>query len=191
MINKTKVDKLATQIKRSVTLEEGKEYKLLGLRLYGKGLFHRETKERKNIKANKLFMVKEGDFIYSRLFGWRGAFAIVPKELDSYFVSGEFPTFEVNENIIRKEFLLEYFLRETTLKNVENLCLGRTKASRNRFKEQKFLNMEIKIKSIEEQKILLEKLNKLEFLETKISMIEKIKDDLKECILYEVFENQE
>ena len=42
--------------------------------------------------------VKEGQFIYSRLFAFEGAYGMVTKEFDGAFVSQEYPTFKCDPN---------------------------------------------------------------------------------------------
>ena len=83
--------------------------------------------------------VVAGSFIYSRLFAWRGAFGVVPEELDGCYVSNEFPLYTIDDNQLLPEFLRIYFMRPTVLREVEKNCRGTTKASRNRFKEEYLL----------------------------------------------------
>ena len=80
-------------------------YSLLGVRLEGKGCFIREEKFGSQICAEKLQRVKAGDFIYSRLFAWRGAFAVVPPEMGGAYVSNEFPNFEINQDVACPQFI--------------------------------------------------------------------------------------
>jgi type I restriction enzyme M protein len=125
-------------------------YKLIGVQLYGKGPFLRETKSGFEIRSRVLNRVSVGTFIYSRLFAWRGAFGIVPADLDGGFVSNEFPTYLVDETIVLPEYLHLYFSRPTVWREVEKKCKGTTKASRNRFKEEFFVQMVI---SVPEKKV--------------------------------------
>lgn len=53
------------QVKREVILKDNETYSLLGVKWYGKGMFLREVKKGKEIKAKKLYMVKKGDFVYT------------------------------------------------------------------------------------------------------------------------------
>ena len=59
---------------RGEQVDPSSEYRLLGVRLDGQGPFHRETVLGTQTSAARLYKVKTGDFIYSRLFAWRGAF---------------------------------------------------------------------------------------------------------------------
>lgn len=153
-----KIKEFAQPVKREETIQPEESYELLGIRLNGNGLYVRERKKGSEIATNTLNKVQEGDFIYSRLFGWRGAFGIVPEKFDGLYVSNEFPTFEIDESKVNKEFLLRYFLLPKTLHEVESYCIGTTKQSRNRFKEPYFLDMEVEFPRIEEQDRLNDRL---------------------------------
>ncbi|QIK72265.1 hypothetical protein G7070_08260 [Propioniciclava coleopterorum] len=58
----------------------------------------------------RLFRLSEGQIVYSKLFGWEGAVALVPAEFDGYFVSSEFPTFAPDPVRVAPGFL-EHFLK--------------------------------------------------------------------------------
>ncbi len=130
-------------------------YKLIGVQLAGNGPFLREVKLGQEISAKRLNKVVAGDFIYSRLFAWRGAFGLVSPELDGCYASNEFPTYEVDTTLILPEYLSLYFSRPVVWKEVERKCQGTTKASRNRFKEEFLLAMAISIPDIEAQQRLV------------------------------------
>jgi len=95
------------------------DYPLLGVRLEGAGPFLRETKKGAELSAKTLFRTEAGDFIYSRLFAWRGAFGIVPDTLAHSFVSSEFPTFTARDNRIDVRFLNYWFRLPAVLRAVE------------------------------------------------------------------------
>ncbi len=139
---------LVHEVCETTALEPGTAYKLLGVRLAGKGPFLREEKPGLEVKANQLNRVRGGQFIYSRLFAWRGAFGIVPEHLDGAMASNEFPTFEVNADLVRPEFLRLYFSRPLVWQEVERYCRGTTKASRNRFAVERFLAMTLPVPSL-------------------------------------------
>jgi restriction endonuclease S subunit len=151
-----------SQAKRKTRLEIGRRYKLVGLHSGGNGLFIKAEKEGYEIKAADLFLVREGDFIYSRLFAWNGSFAIVGKEFDNCFASNEFPTFEVDRRKIDPHFLLLYLCRQRSLDEIERLCSGTTKMSRNRLKEDRLLDYKIRNPSLERQREIVAQVSKVE-----------------------------
>jgi type I restriction enzyme S subunit len=156
-----KISQILTQVQNSVQVNPSERYKLLGLRLEGRGLFIREDKEGIEISATSLNKVRKGDFVYSRLFAWKGAFDYVRVGFDDCYVSNEFPTFEIDKTIVNIDYLFYYFNQKKVWKEVEQYCIGVTKASRNRFKEKFFLSMEIDLPVLSEQENIVAKLNSI------------------------------
>jgi type I restriction enzyme, S subunit len=152
-----KIEKVVKQIDERVKVETESEYKLIGVRWYGEGTFHRETVTGKEISATYLTPVKPGAFIYNRLFAWKTSFAVVPKEHDGFFVSNEFPQFVVDETKILVEFLYLIFRLERTVKLVTSSSSGSAAVSRNRFKENEFLKFEIALPSLGTQQAIIDR----------------------------------
>jgi type I restriction enzyme M protein len=136
-------------------LEPDRSYGLLGVALEGRGPFLRETKLGQEIGATALKRVAAGSFIYSRLFAWRGAFGLVPENLDGTYVSNEFPTYLVDENYVFAQYLRLYFMRPTVWREVERKSQGTTKASRNRFKQRFLKEMVISVPDREIQEAIV------------------------------------
>lgn len=84
-------------------------YPNLGIYSFGRGLFHKPPIEGLATSAKSLRRVKAGQFIYSRLFAFEGAYGMVSGEFDGVFVSNEYPTFDCDPDQIRAEFLAAYF----------------------------------------------------------------------------------
>lgn len=86
-----------------------RSYPNLGIYSYARGLFHKPPIEGMNTSAPALRRVRAGQFIYSRLFAFEGAYGMVSQEYDGHFVSGEYPTFNCNPDKVNVEFLEAYF----------------------------------------------------------------------------------
>lgn len=149
------------QISRAEAVKPDNEYRLLGVRLEGNGAFHRETVSGTETSASRLTRVETGDFIYSRLFAWRGAFGVIGQDLDGCFVSNEFPLFRVNESRLNAAYLNRWFQLPTTWRRVEEDCTGSTPTTRNRFKEEFFLKLQIPLPPLTEQQSLVARLDAL------------------------------
>lgn len=131
------------QVKRKVKVEPGCEYPLLGVRWYGAGPFHRETVTSDTSKAASLYRVAEGDFIYNRLFAWKGSFGTIGADLDGHYVSGEFPLFQCDTDHLHPRYLNLIMTRPEVWAQIERESTGSTPTSRNRWKEERFLEWEI------------------------------------------------
>lgn len=150
-----------TPLSRAEPVDPTGEYRLLGIRLDGQGPFLRETVLGSQSAATKLHRVAEGDFIYSRLFACRGAFGVINKELDGCYVSGEFPTFLPVPNKLDVEFLRLWFRLPSVIASVDEDCSGSTPLTRNRFKEQFFLALEIPLPPLSEQRRIVARIEEL------------------------------
>ena len=85
-------------------------YPSCGVLNRGRGLFDKGVTGGSDTSYTRLFRLSEGQIVYSKLFGWEGAVALVPAEFDGYFVSSEFPTFAPDPGRVAPGFL-EQFLK--------------------------------------------------------------------------------
>jgi type I restriction enzyme S subunit len=125
------------QAVESVSVEPGVAYPLLGVRWYGLGAFLRETVDSTTSKARILYWVTPGQFIYNRLFAYKGSFGLVTPELSGSYVSNEFPLFACDTSRLLPEYLSLYFQQPGVWSEVETESTGTT-ASRSRWKEARF-----------------------------------------------------
>lgn len=156
-----KLGDVLTPVAREEKVDATKEYRLLGIRLEGQGPFLRETVLGTQTSATKLFRVATGDFIYSRLFACRGAFGVISDGLDGCYVSGEFPTFKPVAEKIDVQFLRYWFRLPTVIATVDADCSGSTPLTRNRFKENFFLALEIPLPPLSEQRRIVARIEEL------------------------------
>ncbi|MGH8625238.1 MAG: restriction endonuclease subunit S [Gammaproteobacteria bacterium] len=150
-----------TSAAREEAVDASNEYRLLGIRLDGQGPFLRETVMGTQTSATELFRVAKGDFIYSRLFACRGAFGVINEELDGCYVSGEFPTFVPVPGKVDVEFLRYWFRLPTVIARVDEDCSGSTPLTRNRFKENFLLALEIPLPPLAEQRRIVTRIEDL------------------------------
>ncbi len=93
----------------SHNVETGRSYPNLGIYSFGRGLFHKPPIDGLATSATTLRRVRTGQFIYSRLFAFEGAYGMVTDEFNGDFVSSEYPTFDCLLTHVRPEFLVAYF----------------------------------------------------------------------------------
>jgi type I restriction enzyme S subunit len=143
---------LLRPIERPEPVDPSRLYRLLGVRWYGEGLFEKESKMGQEIQAQRLYKIHEGDFVYNRLFAWKGSFAVADRNNDGCYVSNEFPCFQVNEERLDVRFLRWWFHQELAWSKALGLSQGATPTSRNRLKEEHFLSMKITLPPLGEQR---------------------------------------
>ena len=146
-----RVGNLLNQITKKHKVEGDVYYRLAGVRGKGGGVFHRETVKGKELSASWLQPLMPGALIYNRLFAWKESFAIVPEEHANHFVSNEFPQFVVNKRKAIPEYLYLVFIGKKVIRAVNAASIGSSAVSRNRFKEEDFLNFTIPLPSVPTQ----------------------------------------
>jgi len=77
-------------------IERDRTYVTAGIYSHGRGLFRKPPIEGSETSYSRYTKLHEGQFVYSKLFGWEGATALVGPEFDGLYVSHEFPTFRIN-----------------------------------------------------------------------------------------------
>lgn len=147
---------LLRQVSRPENVDPSREYTMLGTRWYAGGLFRKEVQTGQSIKAARVYRVERGDFVYNRLFAWKGSFAVADNEAQGCYVSNEFPCFEVDTSRLDARYLLHYFSQVASWNAALGLSSGATPTSRNRLKEKQFLEMSIPLPPIAEQRRLVQ-----------------------------------
>jgi type I restriction enzyme S subunit len=136
-------------------------YRILGAHWYAEGLYTKEVKPGSQIQAAKVYRVEEGDFVYNRLFAWKGSFAVATKENHECYVSNEFPCFVINQDVADGQYLWRYFSRAAVWEEALGLSSGGTPTSRNRLKEEKLLAMKIPLPPLPEQQRIVTRIEEL------------------------------
>lgn len=131
------------RVSNLIKVEPGAEYKMAGVKWYGEGVFHRETVRGDEISARYLSPVVPAAVIYNRLFAWKASFAVVPPDLSDCYVSNEFPQFIPDASNLLPEYLFLWCISEQTITAVNAASTGSAAVSRNRFREEFFLDFEI------------------------------------------------
>lgn len=93
-------------------VETDRSYPNVGILSYARGLFGKVPIDGAATSAKTLYRIRSGQFIYSRLFAFEGAYALVSDEFDGCYVSNEFPTFDVNRDLASSKFLMALFMTE-------------------------------------------------------------------------------
>ncbi len=161
-------------------------YLALGIRSHGKGIFHKPDSDPKAIAMDKLYEVKENDFIVNITFAWEHAVAIISKEDEGGLVSHRFPTYVIDQKTVSVEFFRHIILQPFFKQMLDNISPGG--AGRNRVLSKKdLLKLEISVPSLEEQTVIAEVLNtaqqELKQYEEKLKALQQQKKGLMQQLL--------
>lgn len=106
---RVRLGEVITQVADEHVVDTAGTYPNVGIYSYARGLFAKPPIGGLATSAVKLNRVHTGQFIYSRLFAFEGAYAKVEAEFDGCFVSNEYPTFECDRSKATPEFVAAYF----------------------------------------------------------------------------------
>ncbi|MBD1202652.1 MAG: restriction endonuclease subunit S [Rhodobacteraceae bacterium] len=187
------IDRFLTKSEAWVPVAPDGQYKQITARLWGKGLTLRGEVPGAAIAAPRQFCAKAGQFLISRIDARHGAFGIVPGELDGALVSNDFPCFDIDASTVLPHYF-EWYSRTPAF---VDLCRRASEGSTNRvrLKEEKFLKMTVPLASLEEQRGIVARLDRVSSLvEEAKSLRAKIRVDatkLLERLHFDLAERQE
>ncbi len=85
---------------RKVPVEAGRDYPIVGVLGFGRGLLFREPVSAGTTSYRELNAIGPDQVVYSKLKAFEGAITVTPPDLAESYASGEFPTFTVKERAI-------------------------------------------------------------------------------------------
>jgi type I restriction enzyme S subunit len=156
-----KLGEMLMPVSRPEIVDPSKTYRILGAHWYAGGLYTKDVKLGSGVQAKWLYRVEEDDFVYNRLFAWKGSFALATADNTGCYVSNEFPCFVMKSDRVDGRYLWRYFSRASAWDDALGLSTGGTPTSRNRLKEEKFLAMQIPLPPLAEQRRIVARIEEL------------------------------
>lgn len=154
--------KLREVLRRSeetIVLQPDATYNEITVRLWGKGVVPRGEVTGAEIASSRRFVARAGQLIVSRIDARNGAIGIVPTNLDGGVVTNDFPLFLPESTLIE----LSYLAWLTRTHAFVDLCRRASEGTTNRVRlqEQRFLDLEIPLPSVSEQRRLVARISEL------------------------------
>ncbi|MCZ6801971.1 MAG: restriction endonuclease subunit S [Nitrospirae bacterium] len=179
---KVPLGEVLTKSEEWIILEPNKRYKEVKVRLWGKGVCLRREANGGEIASPRRLLVRENQFILSRIDARNGAFGLIPDSLDGAIVSNDFPVFNLDKAQIDPFFL--NWMSKT--KNFVDLCIEASEGTTNRVRlqENRFLVTPIPLPLLPEQQRIVAR---IETLASKVKELQEIREysDLKTNTLYQ------
>ncbi|MFJ9719268.1 restriction endonuclease subunit S [Streptomyces sp. NPDC101213] len=145
-------------VRRPVSVDVDQEYREIGLRSFGRGIFHKDVVSGAQIENKKVFHIKPGDLLFSNVFAWEGAVALATESEEGFIGSHRFMTFRVDESVAEPRYLLYYFYGGPGIARIQAASPG--SAGRNRTLGIKaFAAQSIDLPHIDEQRRIADKLD--------------------------------
>lgn len=133
-------------------------YPIMGIYGFARGPITRPAVRGSEISATTLYRVRQGQLVYSRLKAFEGAYTVVPPELDGYFTSNEFPTFDVDANRADHRYL-EWLFRQPEVWREIAIGSKGIGARRERVHPRQVLSYRISLPSLDEQRRIVKRLD--------------------------------
>lgn len=134
-------------------------YPNIGLYSYARGPFAKPPITGAETSASTLYRVRAGQFIYSRLFAFEGAYALVPPEMDGAFVSNEYPVFDIDVARVLSGYLRWYFRQPTVWQTITVGSKGMGNR-RQRVHPDQVLRYSISLPPLEDQQRIVARLDR-------------------------------
>jgi type I restriction enzyme, S subunit len=137
--------------------QPGKTYRLVGVRLWGKGAYVRETIDGSQTQYSKLFQVEEGDIIVNKIWARNGSVSVVGPDVAGAFGSSEFPTYVPNSKKLDPKWAYWFTRLASLWKQCEALSQGTS--GQNRLRPDRFLEVKIPLPPLSEQRRIVAQLD--------------------------------
>lgn len=144
----------------SVQVSDDEHYDLLGVRWYGNGCHSHSRTKGSELKTRVLNRVRASQIVYNKMWVSKGAFAVVPRDLDGAHATAEYPSFDVRFDRLDPAFIEHYMRQEAFKEEAILLCKGST--SRARLNPSDFLDLTICLPPLHEQRRIAEILSSVD-----------------------------
>lgn len=185
---KVKIGEFLTESK--VLAEESDAAHRITVRLNCKGVEKRGLKAEKE-GATKYYTRYAGQFIYGKQNIHKGAFGIIPPELDGFTSSADLPAFDIDESKCVPEWIPLCLKVDERYKTLQKEVKG---VGSQRLAVNIFLNVEIPLPDVSVQRKVLAKVGKkitsIAFLEDEIEKQKSYAKQLRQNILQEAIEGK-
>lgn len=157
--------------------------------LNAKGVVQRPIKKETK-GATKYFIRKKGQFIYGKQNIHKGAFGIVPDELDGFESTSDLPAFDVDHRCL--PVWIDYYLKQGDFYlSLLNIARG---AATKRVQPKEFLQLKIPLPTVEEQREIVDHFKSIETedaeLKAELTHQQTLLKKLRQQILQEAIEGK-
>lgn len=154
---KVKLREVIQQDLSSIAVDANESYPDAGILNRYRGMFAKPVRLGEETSYKSLHRISAGQLIYSKLFAWEGAVAVVPHEFDGYYMSSEFPHFYIDTDHIEIGYLQQTIQSDEFFRQLAVSTTGMGQR-RQRVNVAAFESIEIPLPSIEEQRRIVERM---------------------------------
>ena len=182
----TVIGDVAAPVERPEVPQPDVIYRRIGVRLWGKGAYERESLDGADTRYKTLNRVEAGDLILNKIWARNGSVSIVQNNLGGCYCSSEFPLFKPNESRIEPTWLFWITKTKWFWQNCDEKSRGTS--GKNRIRPERFLEISIPLPNIKEQRRIVAK---LETLSAKINEAKLLRQEIQtdtQAMLHSAFQ---
>lgn len=160
-IPQTTIGEVLQLTRRPVSVEAAATYSEIGIRSFGRGIFHKETVTGADLGTKRVFHIEPNDLVVSNVFAWEGAIAVAGETERGRIGSHRFMTYVPRDGRIDTTWVAWFLRSERGMELVGKASPG--SAGRNRtLAIQRFEALEIPLPSLESQRHVGARLDRLD-----------------------------
>jgi type I restriction enzyme S subunit len=146
--------------RRKIEVDPFETYEEIGVRSFGRGIFHKEPVTGAVLGSKRMFRICPGDLVFNNVFAWEGAVALAGSSEAGMCGSHRFLTYTARDSDVDLAFLKYFFVSEPGLAALGSASPG--SAGRNRtLAIDRFENLEVPLPDPSEQRRIVARLEVL------------------------------
>jgi type I restriction enzyme S subunit len=151
---------VAPLVRRPVHVLPAESYQEIGIRSFGKGVFHKPPTTGLEIGEKRVFSIEPGDLLFNIVFAWEGAVAVATEKERGSIGSHRFLTCVVNPELADPRYLYWWFVRGRGRQQLLRASPGG--AGRNRtLGVEKLAAIDVPLRALDEQRRVVRRLDTL------------------------------
>jgi type I restriction enzyme S subunit len=146
-----------SQVWRNEAPTPGRNYRQIGVRLWGQGAYERESIDGCQTQYANLYEAREGDIVINKIWARNGSIAVVSDALNGSWGSTEFPLFEPDRTRLNPRWMHWITKAPWFWSACDEHAQGTS--GKNRIKPDQFLGIEIPLPSMEVQRSIVARID--------------------------------
>ena len=166
-----------------IKINDEDEYKILGVRSYGKGVFANRTVKGKTLKMREYQKAKNNHLFWCKVDTKNGAFGVIKEDLADGVASSNMTFAEIDTTKINVDFLQLLFRSKGVMQYLDSFVTGTT--NRKYIRPEQLLNeIKIPLPKVSEQEIIVNNyFNKIEIADNLIKQASDLEGEIEKYFL--------
>jgi len=171
---------------RRIKIEENKQYTLLSVGLYSKGVSIKSVVFGRELKTKTWYRVEDGDFLLLKIWARKGAYGFAKGVGNNAIVSGDYPILKIDSAQADREFTELYLSQPQVWRRLEIGAKGAT--NRQRVHERDFVEiLSIPLPPLPEQRAIAHVLRAVQQAKEATEQVIQATRELKKSLMRHLF----